>query len=56
MSVEDETNLIEFLEKQKAPPEPDWWRFITILRDAYWRRRMKSCKTKEEKEICARIG
>lgn len=46
MSIEDETNLIEHMEKQGGPEwkTPEWWRFITILKDAYWRRRMKITK------------
>jgi hypothetical protein len=46
MSVEDETNLIEHLQKQTAPEykTTEWYRFDTILRDAYWRRRMKQSK------------
>lgn len=61
MSVEDETNLIEWLSKQPAPdysgpqPSTEWWRFNTLLRDAYWRRRMKASKSEEEKLAASKV-
>ncbi len=56
MSIEDETNLIEWLTKNYPPYDTqEYHRVHTMNRDAYWRRRMKAAKDEEEKQAASRV-